>query len=105
MKETMFMNETQQATAKHHEEAAHQFETAAKLHHDAARNAGSGNYEKAEQLAHAAGEAETVANRHATEALGLYRHHAETVAARNAETAAEEAARVAKREAKAADAS
>jgi hypothetical protein len=94
------MNETQQATAKQHEEAAHQFEIAAKLHHDAARNAGSGNYEKAEQLAQSAGEAETVANRHAMQALDLYRQHAEEVTARDAERAAEEAARVAKREAK-----
>ncbi len=98
------MNETQQATAKHHEDAAHQFELAAKLHHDAARSAGSGNYEKAEQLSLAAGEAETVANRHAVEAHGLYRQHAEEVTAREAEAAGEEAARIAKREAKAADA-
>lgn len=98
------MNETQQATAKHHEEAAHQFEIAAKLHHDAARNAGSGNYEKAEQLAQSASEAETVANRHAFEALALYRRHADEVAARDAEAAGEEAARTAKREAKVADA-
>ena len=81
------MNETQQATAKHHEEAAHQFEIAAKLHHDAARNAGSGNYEKAEQLAQSASEAETVANRHAFEALALYRQHADEVSARDAEKA------------------
>lgn len=94
------MNETQQATAKHHEEAAHQFEVAAKLHHDAARNAGSGNYQKAEQLAHSAGEAETVANRHAMEAMMLYRQHEEEAAAVHAEHAAEEAARAAKREAK-----
>ncbi len=96
------MNETQQATAKHHEDAARHFEVASKLHHDAARNAGSGNYEKAEQLAHAASEAETVANRHAVDALALYRRHEEEVEARRAEEAAEEAARVAKRETKAA---
>ncbi len=94
------MNETQQATAKHHEEAAHQFEMAAKLHHDAARNAGSGNYEKAEQLAQSAAEFETAANRHAMDALMLYRQHGEEATARQAEEAAEEAARVAKREAK-----
>ncbi len=96
------MNETQQATAKHHEEAARHFEVASKLHHDAARNAGSGNYEKAEQQAHSASEAETAANRHAVEALALYRRHDEEVSARRAEEAADEAARAAKREAKAA---
>ncbi len=97
------MNETQQATARHHEEAAHQFEIAAKLHHDAARNAGSGNYDKAGQLAQSASEAETIANRHAFEALALYRRHAEEVAARESEKAAEAAARAAKRKARAAD--
>lgn len=73
---------------------------AAKIHHEAARHCGSGNFEKAERLATSAVEADTAANQHAMAALDLYRHHTQAVAARKAEDAAEEAARVAKHQAK-----
>lgn len=95
------MDDIKATAAKLHEDAAHGFEVAAKMHHDAAKHCASGNYEKAEGLAVSAAEAEGVANRHAMEAVDQYRHHAETVAARKAEAASEEAARVAKHDAKA----
>lgn len=88
--------------AKHHEDAAHGFEVAAKMHHEAAKHCGSGNYEKAEQLAISAAEAEGVANRHAMEAVDLYRQHHQTASEKKAEQAAEEAARTAKHDAKSA---
>ncbi len=94
------MDDIKEASAGHHADAARNLETAAKLHHDAAKQCQSGNYEKAQTLALSASEAETAANRHAMQALDLYRHHAEEVAARKAETDAEEAARAAKHKAK-----
>ena len=90
--------------AERHEQAAHHLELAAKMHRDAAKQCLSGNYEKAQSLAVSASEADTVANRHALEAVDLYRHHADEVAGRKAEAAAEEAARAAKHEARAAGA-
>ncbi len=98
------MDDTKANAAALHEQAAHHLEIAAKMHRDAAAQCLSGNYEKAQSLATSAGEADTVANRHAIEAVDVYRHHAEEVAAYKAEAAAEEAARVAKHEAKAAKA-
>ena len=89
--------------ADHHEKAAHHLEIAAKMHHDAAKQCLSGNYEKAQSLATSAAEADTVANRHAIDAVDLYRRHAEEVADRNAEFASEEAARLAKHKANAAN--
>ena len=86
--------------AERHEQAAHHLELAAKMHRDAAKQCLSGNYEKAQRLAVSAAEADTLANRHALEAVDLYRHHAEEVAGHKAEIAAEEAARIAKHEAK-----
>ncbi len=94
------MEDIKAAAAKHHEDAAHQYETIAKMHHEAAKHSASGNFEKAEHLSTSAAEADTVANRHAILAADLYRHHAEAIAARRAEAAAEEAARVAKHTAK-----
>jgi len=96
------MDDIKAAAAKHHEDAAHRHETAAKMHHEAAKHSGSGNFEKAERLATSAAEVDAAANRHVVEALELYRHHAQEVANRKTEAAAEEAARVAKREGKAA---
>ncbi len=89
--------------AERHESAAHQLEIAAKMHRDAAKQCLSGNFEKAVSLATSAAEADTAANQFAMQALDLYRHHDEEVAGHKAELAAEEAARVAKQEAKAAD--
>ena len=97
------MDDIKATAAERHESAAHHFETAAKMHHDAAKQCQSGNYAKAQSLAISAAEAEGVANRVAMEAVDLYRHHAEEVAEHNAEVASEEQARTAKREAKAAD--
>ena len=94
------MDDIKAAAAKHHEDAAHQYEIAAKMHHEAARHCTSGNFEKAEHLATSAAEADTVANRNAMAALDLYRRHTQEVAERKAEAAAEEAARTAKHEAK-----
>jgi hypothetical protein len=94
------MDDIKATVAKHHEDASYQLDLAAKMHHEAAKHCGSGNFEKAEHLATSAAEADTVANRHAMAAVELYRHHAEEVAARKAEAASEEAARVAKHEAK-----
>ena len=96
------MDDIKAATAKHHEDAARQFEVAAKMHHEAAKHCASGNFEKSEHLATTAAEAEAVANRHALQALEQYRQHAQEAADRKAEAAAEEAARAAKHEAKAA---
>jgi hypothetical protein len=97
------MDDIKVAAAGHHEDAAHQFEIAAKMHRDAAKQCMSGNFEKAQSLATFAAEAETVANRAAMQALDLYRHHTQEVAGRKAELAAEDAARAAKHEAKAAE--
>ncbi len=97
------MDDIKAAAAEHHDEAARQLELAAKMHRDAAKQCGSGNFEKAQSLATSAAEAETLANRHAMQGLDLYRHHAEEVAEHKAELAAEDAARVAKHEAKAAE--
>ena len=94
------MDDIKASTAKYHEDAAHQFEVAAKMHHEAAKHCASGNFEKSEHLATTAAEAEAVANRHALEALNQYRRHAQEVGDRKAEAAAEEAARVAKHESK-----
>ena len=96
------MDDIKATAAKHHEDAAHGFEVAAKMHHEAAKHCASGNFEKAEGLSVSAAEAEGVANRHAMQAVDQYRHHAEEVASRKAEAAGEEAARVAKHDAKAA---
>lgn len=95
------MDDIKATAAKHHEDAAYQYEMAAKMHREAARHSGSGNFEKAEHLATSAAEAYTAGNRHAVEAVDLYRHHAQEVAARKAEATAEEAARDAKHAAKA----
>ncbi len=97
------MDDIKAGAAKHHEDAAHHLEIAAKMHHDAAKQCQSGNFAKAQSLATSAAEADTVANRHALEAVDLYRHHAEEVAGRDAELASEAAARAAKQEAKAAE--
>ena len=97
------MDDIKAAAAGHHDEAAHRFEIAAKMHRDAAKQCTSGNFEKAQTLATSAAEAETDANRHAMQALDLYRHHAMDVAGHKAELAAEEAARAAKHEARAAE--
>ncbi len=96
------MDDIKTSAAKHHEDAAHQFDVAAKMHHEAAKHVGSGNFEKAERLATSAAEAEALANRHAVEALDLHRQHTQQIADRKAEAAGEEAARAAKHEAKAA---
>lgn len=97
------MDDIKTVGAAHHEDAATQFEAAAKMHRDAAKQCANGNFEKAHDLATFAAEAETTANRHAVQAAELYRHHAEQVAERKAEHDREEAARSAKRAAKAAD--
>ncbi len=97
------MDDIKTAGAGHHEEAAKQFEAAAKMHRDAAKQCANGNFEKAQDLATFAAEAETAANRHAVQAAELYHHHAEQVAAREAEHEREEDARDTKRAAKAAD--
>ena len=96
------MDDAKAIAAKHHQDAAHGFEVAAGMHHEAAKHCASGNFEKAESLALSAAEAEGLANRHAMEAVDQYRHHAEQAAARKAEAASEDAARIAKHEAKAA---
>ncbi len=96
------MDDIKAAAAGHHGDAAQQLEIAAKMHHDAAKQCLSGNFAKAQSLATSAAEAETLANRHAMQGLDLYRHHAEEVAGHKAELAAEDAARTAKHEAKAA---
>jgi hypothetical protein len=62
------MDDIKASAAKHHEDAAYQYEMAAKMHHEAAKHSASGNFEKAEHLAMSAAEANTVANRHAVEA-------------------------------------
>ncbi len=96
------MDNIKETAAERHEQAAHSLEIAAKMHRDAAKQCLSGNYEKAQSLATSAAEADTVASRHAMEAVDLYRHHADEVAGHKAEVAAEEAARTAKHDAKAA---
>jgi len=94
------MDDIKATAAKHHEEAAHQYDIVAKMHQEAARHCASGNFEKAEHLATTAAEADTVANRHAMGAVDLYRRHAQDLAERKAEAAAEDAARAAKHDAK-----
>ncbi len=96
------MDDIKTAAAGHHDEAAHQLEMAATMQRDAAKQCLSGNFEKAQSLATSAAEADTVANRHVMQALDLYRHHGQEVAELKAEASSEEAARTAKREAKAA---
>ena len=94
------MDDIKANAAERHEQAAHHLEIAAKMHRDAAKQCLSGNYAKAQSLATSAAEADTLANQHAMEAVDLYRHHEDDVAGHKAEVAAEEAARVAKHEAK-----
>ncbi len=96
------MDNIKAEAADHHEQAAQLMENAAKMHRDAAKQCLSGNYQKAQSLAVSAAEADTVANRHALNAVDLYRHHTDEVAEHKAEVAGEQAARVAKHEAKAA---
>ncbi len=96
------MDDIKMSAAKHHEDAAQQHEAAAKMHREAAKHCTSGNFEKAERFASSAAEADTVASRHAVDALALYHQHAQEVAGHKAEEAADEAARTAKHEAKAA---
>lgn len=98
------MDDIKTNAAKHHDEAAHHFETATTMHRNAAKQCMFGNFEKAKSLAISASEASTLADRHAVDAVDLYRHHADEVAEHKAELVAEEAARVAKHEAKAAKA-
>jgi hypothetical protein len=95
------MDDIKTAAAAHHTDAARHLEIAAGMHHDAAKQCLSGNFEKAHHLATEAAETDTAANQHAMQAVELYRHHAEEVAARKAEAAAEDAARAAKKAAKA----
>jgi hypothetical protein len=95
------MDDIKTTAAARHSDAALHLENAARMHRDAARQCESGNFEKAQQLATKAAETDTAANQHAMQALDLYRHHAETVDARKAEAAADEAARAAKKAAKA----
>jgi hypothetical protein len=94
------MDDIKTAAAGHHNDAARHLENAARMHHEAAKQCESGNFEKAQHLATEAAETDTAANQHAMQALDLYRHHAEQVDARKAEAAAEEAARAAKKAAK-----
>ena len=94
------MDDIKTMAAAHHNDAARHLEIAAGMHRDAAHQCESGNFEKAQHLATEAAETDTAANQHAMQALDLYRHHAEEVAARKAETAAEDAARTAKKAAK-----
>ncbi len=94
------MGDIKASAADHHEQAAHHLELAAQMHRDAAHQCASGNFEKAQSLATLAAEIDTIANRHAVQAVDLYRHYAEEVANRKAEQASEEAARVAKHDAK-----
>lgn len=95
------MDDIKTQAAAHHNDAARHLEIAAGMHRDAAKQCESGNFEKAQHLATEAAETDTAANRHAMQALDLYRHHADQVAARKAEADAEEAARAAKKAAKA----
>ncbi len=94
------MDDIKASAAKHHEDAAHHYEAIAKMHHEAAKQCASGNFEKAERIAVAAAEADTAANRQTIEALDIYRRHAEMIAERKAAAVAEEAARAAKHQAK-----
>ena len=96
------MSDIKQSAAKHHEDAAQQHEAAAKMHREAAKHCASGNFEKAERFAASAAEADTIASRHGVDALALYHQHTQEMAAQKDEEAAEEAARVAKHDAKAA---
>lgn len=96
------MDDIKAQAADHHEQAARHLENAAKMHRDAAKQCLSGNFAKAESLGTSAAETDTAANQHALQAADLYRHHAEEVAGQKAEAAAEQAARDAKHEAKAA---
>jgi hypothetical protein len=95
------MDDIKATAAAHHNDAALHLENAARMHRDAAKQCESGNFEKAQHLATEAAETDTAANQHAIQALDLYRHHAETVTARKEEAATEEAARIAKKAAKA----
>jgi hypothetical protein len=95
------MDDIKVTAAAHHNDAALHLENAARMHRDAARQCEFGNFEKAHSLATEAAETDTAANKAAMQALDLYRHHADEVAARKAEAADEEAARAAKKAAKA----
>ncbi len=44
------MDDIEATAAKHHEDASHQYDMAAKMHHEAAKHSASGNFEKAEHL-------------------------------------------------------
>jgi hypothetical protein len=96
------MDDIKSNAAAHHNDAASHLENAARMHRDAAKQCESGNFEKAQQLATEAAETDTAANNAAMQALDLYRHHAAEVEARKAEAVADDAARAAKKAAKAA---
>ncbi len=96
------MDDIKAAAAGHHENAATQFDIAARMHRDAAKQCVNGNFAKAQEVATSAAEAEALGNQHAMHGLDLYRHHAEEVAEHKDEVAAEVAARQAKHAAKAA---
>ncbi len=95
------MDQNKEEAAKHHEEAAKALEVAAKLHHDAAKQVSSGNFPKAQTLAVSAAEADTAANLHANQAADAIRAHDDGLAATKAGEEKAEAARAAKKEAKA----
>ena len=44
------MDDIKALAAKHHEDAAYQYEMVAKMHREAAKHCASGNFEKAETL-------------------------------------------------------
>ena len=96
------MEDIKSAAAERHEQAASLLDAAAQHHRNAGKQCLSGNFPKAHALAVSAAETITAANDHALKAVDHYRHHAEEVADHKAELASEEAARVAKHEAKAA---
>ena len=90
----------EQAVA-HHEAAAQAFAHAADAHREAARHAGSGNFEKAERYSAASIDHSEAGTRHATEAAmiytGLAGQKAETEQALAEEAAASEARHAARR--------
>ena len=95
------MQATKEQAVAHHEAAAQAFAHAADAHREAAKHAGSGNFEKAERYSTASIDHSEAGTRHATEAAmvytGLAGQKADTEPALAEEAAASEAKHAAKR--------
>ncbi len=98
------MTATKEQAVSHHEAAAQAFAHAAEAHREAAKHAGSGNFEKAERYSTASIDHSEAGTRHATEAAMIYTGLASQKADAEQALADEAAASAARHAAKRSDA-